>query len=69
MNVIVNWLSEYFRIECLVCIYKDFVKIGVDCFGSFDLWVLCVEMKFVSGEDDVVVVFCFFFILIVMIDG
>ncbi len=45
--------AEGLAAAALVCTHKDLVKIGVDRLGSVPLWAVCVEFRFLAGQETV----------------
>lgn len=43
--------AERIGATALVCTHKDLVKIGVDRLGSLPLWAVCVEFRFLAGQE------------------
>ncbi len=45
--------AERLEAAAVVCTHKDLVKIGADRLGSLPLWAVCVEFRFLTGQDAV----------------
>ncbi len=43
--------AEQLEAAAAVCTHKDLVKIGADRLGSLPLWALCVEFRFLTGQE------------------
>ena len=45
--------AERLEAAAAVCTHKDLVKVGADRLGSLPLWAVCVEFRFLSGQEAV----------------
>ena len=44
--------AERLDVEAVLCTHKDLVKIGVERLGTRPLWAVCVEFRFLAGQED-----------------